>query len=272
MTAGPLIYRQKLSTRVTHWLWAICLVFLMFSGLQIFNAHPSLHFGKESGFDYDNAAVSIEAKQVGDDVQGVTTVLGRSFDTTGTLGYSDGEARAFPAALTMPSGRSLATGRVIHFFFAWILVGTLAVWAVASVLNGHAKALIPSGADLRGLPNDVANHLRLKFHHGLEYNVLQKLAYAGVLFVALPLMIATGLTMSPGFNAVAPWLLDVFGGRQSARSIHFLTMLALIGFFVIHMAMILAAGPINELRSIITGWFRTDADTKIARADDDLSA
>ncbi len=265
--SGPLIYRQRLATRLTHWVWAICLVFLMFSGLQIFIAHPYLHFGKEAGFDYDNAAVSIEAKQVGDTVQGVTTVLGHSFDTTGTLGYVGDEARALPAALTMPSGRSLATGRVIHFFFAWILVATLAVWAVASVLNGHLKALIPSGADLRGLPSDVANHIRLRFHHTRDYNVLQKLAYAGVLFVALPLMIATGLTMSPGFNAVAPWLLDVFGGRQSARSIHFLIMLALIAFFVIHMVMILAAGPINELRSILTGWYRTDGEAK-----DDLSA
>ncbi len=265
--SGPLIYRQKLTTRVTHWIWAVCLVLLMFSGLQIFIAHPSLHFGKEAGFEYNNAALAIDARQVGDKAQGVTTVLGHEFDTTGSLGYVGGEARALPAALTMPSGRSLATGRVIHFFVAWILVATLAVWLVASVLNGHFKALIPSVADLRGLPQDLANHLRLRFHHVGEYNVLQKLAYAGVLFVALPLMIATGLTMSPGFDAVAPWLLDVFGGRQSARSIHFLTMLALIAFFIVHMVMILAAGPINELRSIITGWYRTDAEAK-----DDLSA
>jgi thiosulfate reductase cytochrome b subunit len=72
-------------------------------------------------------------------------------------------------------------------------------------------------------------------------------------------MILTGLSMSPNFNASAPWLLDIFGGRQSARTVHFITMLLLIGFFIIHMLMILAAGPINELRSIITGWYRTDA-------------
>lgn len=225
MAKGPLIYRQKRVTRVTHWIWAICLFFLLFSGLQIFNAHPVLHLGKESGFDYDNAILVS---------QGV------------------------PGALTMPSGRSLATGRVIHFFAAWVLVGTLVVWGVASLLNGHLRALIPSGADLRGLPGDVANHLRLRFQHAREYNVLQKLAYAGVLFVALPLMIATGLTMSPAFNAVAPWLLDVFGGRQTARTIHFALMLALVAFFVVHMVMILAAGPINEIRSIVTGWYRTD--------------
>ena len=220
-------------TRITHWLWAICLFFLLFSGLQIFNAHPALYLGQESGFEYDNAVL-----------------------------VTDG----VPSALTMPSGASLATGRVIHFFFAWGLVGTLIVWAVASVLNGHLQALVPSLHDIRGLPRDVVNHLGLRFHHRRDYNVLQKLAYAGVLFVALPVMIATGLTMSPGFNAAAPWLLDLFGGRQTARTIHFAVMLALVGFFAIHMLMILAAGPLNEIRSIVTGWYRTDGD------DDDHAA
>lgn len=261
MDQGPLIYRQKLATRITHWLWAICLTFLMFSGLQIFIAHPYLHFGKEAGFDYDNAALAIEARQNGDAVQGITRILGHEFDTTGYLGYVNGEARALPAALTMPSGRSLATGRVIHLFFAWVLVATLTIWLVFSALNGHLRRLIPTASDLRNLPRDIASHLRLRFHHTPDYNVLQKLAYASVLFLALPLMIATGLTMSPGFNSIAPWLLDLFGGRQTARSIHFLTMLALILFFFVHMAMILAAGPLNEIRSIITGWYRTDPET-----------
>ena len=123
-------------------------------------------------------------------------------------------------------------------------------------------------ADLRGLPRDIADHARLRFHHTARYNVLQKLAYASVLFVALPLIIATGLTLSPGFNAAAPWLLDLFGGRQTARTIHFLIMLGLVGFFAVHMLMILAAGPLNEIRSILTGWYRTDdtAATQPARS------
>jgi thiosulfate reductase cytochrome b subunit len=91
-----------------------------------------------------------------------------------------------------------------------------------------------------------------------DYNVLQKLAYACVLFVLLPLMIATGLAMSPGANAMMPWLPEILGGRQTARTIHFIVMVLLVGFFVIHMLMILAAGPLNELRSIITGWYRVD--------------
>ncbi len=264
-TAGaerPLIYRQSGWTRATHWVWAICLFFLMLTGLQIFNAHPSLHIGNESGFEYDNAFLEIGARQNGDAITGYTNLFGWEFDTTGWLGVQGDDIQAIPSALTIPSNRSLATGRVIHFFFAWILVGTLTVWLLASAINGHLRALRIGRADLAALPRDIAAHARLKFHHTRNYNVLQKLAYAGVLFVLLPLMILTGLSMSPGFNAIAPWLLDVFGGRQTARSLHFVTMILLAGFFVIHMAMILAAGPINELRSIITGWYRIDPEEK----------
>lgn len=258
MPQGPLVYRQRLLTRITHWAWAVSLFFLMLTGLQIFNAHPSLHLGKEVGFDYDNAILEIGARQKGDVLQGVTRVFGVEFDTTGYLGVSNGEARAIPAALTIPSGQSLATGRVIHFFFAWALIGTLVLWLAASALNGHLRQLIPTLADLRALPRDIADHARLRFSHSAGYSVLQKLAYASVLFVALPLMILTGLSMSPGFNAAVPWLLDLFQGRQTARTIHFLTMLALLGFFAVHIAMILLAGPLNEMRSILTGWYRTD--------------
>lgn len=258
MPEGPLIYRQRIWTRVTHWIWAVCLFFLMLTGLQIFNAFPSLHVGIEAGIEYDNAILSIGAVQDGDALRGVTRVAGMEFDTTGVLGVSGDEARAFPAWATIPSYQSLAAGRVIHFFFAWVLVGTLAIWAVASAANGHLRDLIPTWADLRGLPRDVVDHAKLRMHHTRRYSVLQKLAYAGVMFLALPLMILTGLTMSPSFNATAPWLLDLFGGRQTARSIHFIVMVALVGFFVIHMVMIAAAGPLNELRSIITGWYRLD--------------
>ncbi|MES2813330.1 MAG: cytochrome b/b6 domain-containing protein [Pseudomonadota bacterium] len=260
MPQGPVVYRQKLVTRLAHWLWAVSLFFLMLTGLQIFNAFPSLHIGQESGFDYDNAILAIGARETGSGLQGVTRILGTEFDTTGVLGVSGGEIRAFPAALTIPSRTSLATGRLIHFFFAWVLVGTLGVWLLASAVNGHLSQLVPTFADLKALPRDLADHARLRIHHTAGYNVLQKLAYASVLFLALPLMILTGLSMSPGFNAAAPWLLDLFQGRQTARTIHFLTMLGLLGFFVVHMAMILLAGPLNEMRSILTGWYRTDGD------------
>lgn len=257
---GPLIYRQSVWTRLTHWIWAVCLFFLMLTGLQIFNAYPKLDIGRESGFDYNNSVFEIGARQVGGEVQGFTRAFGQEFDTTGILGVSAGQVQAFPAVLTIPSNRDLATGRVIHFFFAWLLVGSLAVWLVASVLNGHLRQLLLGRADLRALGPDIASHARLQFHHRRRYGPLQKLTYAGVMFILLPLMILTGLSMSPGFNAVAPWLLDVLGGRQTARTLHFVAMLALIAFFVIHILMVLVCGPLNGLRSILSGWYRIDAE------------
>ena len=258
-----LVYRQSGWTRLTHWIWAISLFFLMLTGLQIFNAHPTLYIGKQSGFGFDNEVLAMRGENTPEGPVGYTRILGARFDTTGVFGVSGGPerpvGRGFPAWATIPSGQDLATGRVVHFFFAWILSGTLLVWLVASVLNGHLRRdLAPRIADLRRLPRDIVDHAKLKFHHRRDYNTLQKLAYGGVLFILLPLMILTGLAMSPTMNAVIPFLADVLGGRQTARTIHFAAMLLLVGFFIVHMLMILAAGPINELRSIITGWYRTD--------------
>jgi thiosulfate reductase cytochrome b subunit len=221
---GRLIKRQKLSTRITHWTWAICLFFLLLSGLQIFNAHSALYLGDQVGFTYENAIFEIEG---------------------------------FPSWLTLPSTQDLATGRVIHFFFAWIFVATLVVWLITSLLNRHLrKDLLPNAKDAQNFMPDIRDHLRLKLHHTVRYSPLQKLAYVGVLFVLFPLIILTGLSMSPGMNAVLPWLPEFFGGRQSARTIHFIVMAMLVGFFIVHMAMIILAGPLNEIRSIITGRYR----------------
>jgi thiosulfate reductase cytochrome b subunit len=263
MSDKPLVYRQFLWTRITHWVWAIALFFLLLSGLQIFNAHPTLYLGKQSGFSFDNEVLAMDADNTDNGPAGYIRVFGKRFNTAGVLGSSwqnDGEvSRGFPAWATIPSYQDLATGRVIHFFFAWVLVITLTSWLIGSFINGHIRRdLAPRLDDLKRLPRDIVDHARLKFHHTREYNTLQKMAYGGVLFVLLPLMIITGLAMSPSMNSVLPFLNEVLGGRQTARTIHFTVMLLLVGFFVIHILMILAAGPINELRSIITGWYRTD--------------
>src|SRR5262245_19834904 len=173
---APLVYRQLLWTRVTHWTWAVCLFFLLLSGLQIFNAHPTLYIGQQSGFAFDNAVLSIDAVDTPDGPQGRTTIFGRQFNTTGSLGLSGGaqqrESRGFPSALTIPSSRDLATGRVVHFFFAWVLVATLFVWLAASLANGHQhRDLLPTGRDLTDLPRDVADHARFRFPHGPRYSV-----------------------------------------------------------------------------------------------------
>ena len=259
---GPLTYRQRLATRLTHWAWAVSMFFLLLTGLQIFNAHPALYVGEESGFDYDNTVLSITAREGPEGPVGVTSILGWEVETTGLLGHSGGQAQAFPGWATIPSYHDLATGRVIHLLFAWVFVGTLVVWLVASLLNGHLRELVPTGRDLKALPRDVLDHARLRFHHTRRYNVLQKLAYGGTLLVLMPLMVATGLAMSPAFNAAAPWLLDVLGGRQTARTLHFVAMVLLVLFFVVHILMVLAAGPLNQMRAILTGWYHVGPEGK----------
>ncbi|WP_182084569.1 cytochrome b/b6 domain-containing protein [Aureimonas sp. ME7] len=261
---GPLVHRQAFMTRITHWAWAICLFFLLLSGLQIFTARPDLYVGRQSGFAFDNSVLSIGAGFEGSRLRGYTTILGRTFDTTGHLGAIEDangnlQQQTFPGWATVPSYRDLATGRVVHFFFAWALTGTLLVWLVSSLLNRHlTRDIVPRPGDLRALPQDVTDHARLRLRHERRYGPLQKLSYFAVLVVLLPLMVATGLTMSPGVNAFAPWMLDLFGGRQTARTIHFGVMLLLLAFFVVHIAMVVLAGPFNELRSMITGWMRVD--------------
>jgi thiosulfate reductase cytochrome b subunit len=269
---GPLIYRQSIWTRVTHWVWAICLFYLLLTGLQIFNAHPALYIGQESGFEYENAILEIGAINTDAGPRGQTTVFGNSFDTTGVLGMS-GEAErptftAFPGAVTIPGYRDLATGRVVHFFFGWIFVATIFIWFVASFINGHIRRdIVPGPADIAGLPKDVVDHATLHFKHGRSYGPLQKLAYFSVFFILFPLIVLTGLTMSPGMDAAWPWLLDIFGGRQTARTIHFVVMLLLVAFFIVHIVMVLAAGPFNELRSMLSGWYRASPGTPTVEGD-----
>lgn len=265
---GPLIYRQTLITRITHWVWATCLFFLLLSGLQIFNAHPHLYFGQESGFEYDNAVLRIYgAPDATGQPRGYTRIFGTDIDTTALglgLSQENGQLqyRGFPPALTIPSSHDLATGRVVHFFFAWLFVATLFVWFLASLISGHLlRDVVPKGADVRALPHDIADHARFRLHHGRSYGALQKLAYSVVFFILFPLIVLTGITMSPGMDSAWPWLLDLFGGRQTARTIHFGTMVLLVLFFVIHLVMVVLAGPFNELRSMITGWYRASPDT-----------
>lgn len=259
-----IIYRQDATTRITHWVWAIAMFFLLASGLQIFNARPNLYIGQESGFQYENSILDIYALSRADGAPvGETKIFGKTFTTTGWLGVSTTNGRAsyvaFPGWATIPSNRDLATGRVVHFFFAWILVGTLFMWLVNAITTGHLwRDIVVKPRDLRGLPKDIWDHVRLRFTHGRSYTPLQKLAYFGVFVVAFPLIILTGLTMSPGMDAALPWLVDLFGGRQTARTIHFFAMLAFVLFFIVHIAMVVLAGPFNELRSMITGYYKTN--------------
>jgi thiosulfate reductase cytochrome b subunit len=131
-----------------------------------------------------------------------------------------------------------------------------------SLLNGHIRRdlHIRKGEwSPAYIWTDIKAHARLRFPKGeaaLRYNILQKFSYIGVIFLLIPLMIFSGLAMSPGMNASWPWLVDIFAGRQSARSVHFMCAFLLLAFFIVHMIMVVLAGPLNEVRSILTGWYR----------------
>ncbi|ART62709.1 cytochrome b/b6 domain-containing protein [Kushneria marisflavi] len=246
--------RHRLPVRAWHWINLWCLIVLLLSGLQIFNAHPALYWGSASSFDAP--WLEMYAMRGADgSVHGITALGPWQFTTTGFLGYSDESVRGFPAWATLPSYQFLSMGRIWHFFFAWLFAISGALFVLYTLLTGHFRRNFwLDGRDWRGLGHDVIEHLKLRFHaHSGKYNSLQKLSYLGVVFVALPLMIVTGLCMSPTINAAAPWLLDLFGGRQSARSIHFITAFSLVLFAVVHVAMVLLSNPLRQLRAMITG-------------------
>jgi thiosulfate reductase cytochrome b subunit len=264
------VFRHPLVTRITHWINAICLAVLLMSGLQIFNAHPALYWGQASTFDHPFVSLGA-ADTDSDNPRGVTTVLGHRFDTTGVLGVSnDGQdqaaERGFPSWITLPGLQDLATGRRWHFFFAWLFVANGLVYLAYGLSTGQFRyRLIPTWDQWRGIGEVIREHLTLQFAHGDEakrYNVLQKLAYLIVIAVLLPLQVLAGLAMSPGMDSVTPFLLTLFGGRQSARTIHFIIADLLVLFFIVHIVMVIVSGFANNIRSMVTGWFVIDREKR----------
>lgn len=268
MKTKQLVRRHSGVTRVTHWINVLALSLLLMSGLQIFNAHPALYWGAKSHFDRPWLAIS--AGERGGQPVGLTQVGGKSFDTTGVLGWSGkaggGAPRGFPSWATIPSWQDLATGRRWHFFFAWMFVINGFVYLATGLIGGHLRRdLWPTRAQLspRNVWHEIVTHAQLKFPKGeaaRSYNILQKLSYLVVALVLLPLMVATGLTMSPGVDAGAHWLVDLFGGRQSARSIHFISANLIVLFVIVHLVMVVVSGLWNNLRSMITGRYAIEVE------------
>jgi thiosulfate reductase cytochrome b subunit len=165
-------------------------------------------------------------------------------------------ARGWPDWITLPSYTDLADARHWHFFFAWILVANGALYLTWSLARRHVQRdLWPTAADLRAIPRSIVDHIKLKHPKGeaaKRYNVLQRLAYLGLLILVIG-MVLTGLCMSPGIDALAPWLVEALGGRQTARTLHFLFAFAIVLFIAVHLIEVVLAGPINEVRSMITG-------------------
>jgi thiosulfate reductase cytochrome b subunit len=264
-----LVQRHGVLVRVTHWINALCFALLLMSGAQIFNAHPRLYWG-QYGADFDHAWLAVDSLHDRKGWHGVLHLGPLQLDTTGVLGASTENGalapRGFPAWLTIPSYQDLATGRRWHIAFAWLLAINGAVYLAGALATRHLRRdLLPTRAELAPahLLREVVDHARLRFPKGeaaRRYNVLQKLAYLGAGFVLLPLMVLTGLTMSPGLDSVFPILLDVFGGRPSARSLHFICASLLVAFVGVHLAMVLLSGVWNNLRSMITGRYAIEAE------------
>ena len=251
--------RHRLSTRLWHWLNAFVATILLMSGLMIFNAHPHLYWG-DFGSREDYAWLQIDDTRT----TGFVRIGSTSVETTGVLGLSlDAKENvrrvAFPGWATIPTGYDLAAARRWHFAFAWVFALGLTAFMFMSLVNGHIrKDLHVRRAEWnpRALWNDIKNHARLRFGDDCSashYNIMQKFSYIGVIFILLPLLILTGITMSPAMNAAWPWLLDVFGGRQSARSLHFIAAALMTLFVVVHLIMVLLSGPFNGIRSMVTG-------------------
>ena len=268
---GDLVKRHRLSTRIWHWTNALTVFLMLMSGLMIFNAHPRLYWG-QYGANFDRAWLEIGSTAD----SGYLRIGSLNLATTGVLGYrteADGtiNRRAFPGWATIPSSYSLSAGRRWHLAFAWVLaMGLISYW-IASLLNRHAwRDLVPRPSELRPrhLWQEIKDHARLRFPTGaaaLRYNTLQKVSYFGTVFVLLPLLVLTGLAMSPGMDAAWSWLVDLTGGRQSARSIHFICAMLILLFILVHLAMVVLAGPFNEIRSMITGRYRLPREREARR-------
>jgi thiosulfate reductase cytochrome b subunit len=258
MKQGQRIYRYALATRASHWLWAIAFAALVSSGLQIFNAAPFL-----DASDTTNPAHRVLAIDSPADGVGTTTIFGHTFTTTGWLGYTDDgaggrSARAFPGWITIPAYQALADGRRWHLFFAWVALVCGLAWLISSAIKGNLREMILRPSDIPKLWPMQAYYLRLREEPPLHgtYNPLQKAAYTFVMLVLAPVIVLTGLALSPGIDAVAHPLTWIFGGRQFARLWHFAAMLALIGFFVIHTFQVLTQGVLNQMNAMVTGWYR----------------
>ncbi|KQM22600.1 HupC [Sphingomonas sp. Leaf24] len=222
------IYRHRLATRLWHWVNAVAVIILIGSGLMILNAHPRLYWGRY-GANFDAAWLTFDR---------------------------------FPGWVTIPQTYNLALARNWHLTFALVLGFGLLAYMIVSLINRHFQrdlAIRRGELSRRHVAADIRAHLAFRFHDPEapgDYNVLQKLSYVLVIFGLLPLAILTGIAMSPGLNAAFPWVLDLLGGRQSARSVHFLAASGITLFVVVHLVLVILAGAVNEVRSMVTGRWR----------------
>jgi thiosulfate reductase cytochrome b subunit len=212
--------RHSVLVRVTHWIHTLSFLALLLSGIAILLAHPRLYWGE-----------------------------------TGAVGTPSLIDLPLPFVLDVPIR---GPGRYLHFLSGWVFVLIGLLYILFGFFTRHfRKNLVPSKSDLGRKPvmRVVSNHARLKRpaeEESRSYNVLQRLTYLAVVFLLSPLMIVTGLAMSPAVTSVFPIIVNIFGGQQSARTIHFFATVALVLFLLVHIAMVCLAGFKNRMRAMIT--------------------
>lgn len=268
-SAPGLFYRHRLPVRIMHWINVVSFFLMLMSGLGIFNAHPHLYWGADS--DFEAPLLSMTARPGPDgEPHGLTQVGGHVFDTDGVLGASRAGGapqkteRGFPSWATIPGQQYLATARNWHLFFAWVFVLNGIAYVAFTVFSGHLRRdLVPRKAELRGIGASLKDHLLFRHPSGeaaKRYNVLQSLTYLIVIFVLLPLIVVAGLGMSPRMDSLFGGWVGLLGGRQSARTLHFAAAFLLLAFVAVHVFEVIVTGLWNNLRSMITGYYRLPAD------------
>jgi thiosulfate reductase cytochrome b subunit len=220
--------RHSALVRVTHWVTTISFLALLLSGIAILLAHPRLYWGEAGGV-------------------GAPSLIDLPL----------------PFVLDVPIR---GPGRYLHFLSAWILIVTGLVYVVIGILTQHfRKQLLPENSQLRwcAIRQVVSDHVHLKRppkEEAVSYNLLQRVGYLAVIFGLVPLMIWTGLAMSPGFTSVFPAVVSTLGGHQAARTIHFFVAVSLVVFLVIHIAMVWLAGFKHRVVAMITGRIESGTD------------
>ena len=223
--------RHSLFVRVTHWITALCFFALVLSGAEIVISHPRFYWG-ETGNVLTEPLFKIPIPS------------SRNLVPTG-YGY------------VMPDQNGWS--RALHFQTAWVLAVTGLLYVIFALGTAHfSRNMLPRKADLswRGFSSVIAAHLRFKQPSegdAWSYNVLQRITYLFVIFVLFPLVIWTGLALSPAFDSAVPAAVNLLGGRQSARTLHFFITVALVLFLLVHVALVWRAGFVNRMRAMITG-------------------
>ena len=231
--------RHSALVRITHWITTLCFFALLVSGVEIVISHPRFYWG-ETGNDLTPTLFKVPIPS------------SRDLVPTG-YGY----------VLPDQNGWS----RYLHFQAAWLVILTGLLYVIAILLNGHLQRdLLPGKSDLswRAFSTAIAIHLRFNRPSAAEawsYNLLQRLSYLFVIFVLFPLVIWTGLAMSPAFVSAVPASVNVLGGQQSARTLHFFVSLALVLFLLVHVGMVWFAGFKSRMRAMISGRMITGSAT-----------